>query len=155
MRNLKTIVVAENYGNVDGASAYQSTIDQLTIGEPQLEVNQTSQIAVQIWEKACDDSVNLKQELPIHQVFDLMILVSQTLLHFKEAYRQPLLYDPEQTVLDKVGLQGDFLPISINFENPNLNQAIQLFANNLSDLDELLSERQNILRRILAEVEQF
>lgn len=54
-----------------------------------LEENKEMQIAAQIWKNVKDGELILAQELPIHQIFDLMIFLSRTLLYFKEAYRLP------------------------------------------------------------------
>ena len=70
------------------------------------EENKKMQIAAQIWKNDKDGELILAQELPIHQIFDLMIFLSRTLLYFKEAYRLPLLYDPEKPTVERVGVQG-------------------------------------------------
>jgi len=88
--NEKVVMVAKGYDRIDGRNAYQSDIKRLTLGTPMLEENKKMQIAAQIWKNDKDGELILAQELPIHQVFDLMIFLSRTLLYFKEAYRLPL-----------------------------------------------------------------
>ena len=153
--NEKTVIVSNGYDRVDGRNAYQSDIKRLTLGEPILEENKKMQIAAQIWKAGKDGELELAQELPIHQVFDLMILLSRTLLHFKEAYRLPLLYDPENPTIERVGVQGGVLPVEVCTDNKNINEDIKAFAQSLNDLGEIIGERQRVLTRILEELECY
>ena len=97
--NERIVVTAQGYDRVDGRNAYRSGIKRLTLGAPTLEQNQAMKIAAQIWTALEDGTLEMSAELPIHQVFDLMIMLSRTLLYFKEAYRLPLLYDPDNPPL--------------------------------------------------------
>lgn len=153
--NEKIVVSAEGYDRVDGRNAYRSHIKQITLGAPALKENQAMQIAAQLWTAQEDGTLKMSAELPIHQVFDLMIVLSRTLLYFKEAYRLPLLYDPDNPTIERIGLQGEALPVSICTENPNINKDIQDFSQELSDLGELTGERLRTLTRILKELECY
>ncbi len=153
--NEKIVMVSNCYDRVDGRNAYQSDIKRLTLGAPMLEENKKMQIAAQIWKNDKDGRLILAQELPVHQVFDLIIFLSRTLLYFKEAYRLPLLYDPEKPTVERIGVQGDALPVEICVDNPNINEDIKAFANSLNDLGELIGERQRVLGRILDELELY
>lgn len=93
--NEHVIITANGYDRVDGRNAHHSDIKRLTLGAPTLEENQAMKIAAQLWTAREDGTLEMSAELPIHQVFDLMIVLSRTLLYFKEAYRLPLLYDPD------------------------------------------------------------
>lgn len=153
--NENTVMVSKGYGRIDGRNAYKSDINQLTLGIPILEENMKMQIAAQIWKLDKDDKMILEHELPIHQVFDLIIFLSRTLLYFKDAYRLPLLYDPEKPTVDRIGVQGGILPVEVCVENKNINDDIKSFAQNLNDLGELIGERQRVLTRILEELECY
>jgi len=153
--NEKIVVTANGYDRVDGRNAYRSNIKRLTLGAPTLEQNQTMKIAAQIWTALEDGTLEMSAELPIHQVFDLMIMLSRTLLYFKEAYRLPLLYDPGNPTIERIGLQGEALPVTICADNPNINKDIQDFSQALSDLGELTGERLRTLTRILEELECY
>ncbi len=153
--NERIVVTAQGYDRVDGRNAYRSSIKRLTLGAPTLEQNRTMKIAAQIWTALEDGTLEMSAELPIHQVFDLMIMLSRTLLHFKEAYRLPLLYDPDNPTIERIGLQGEALPVSICTDNPNINKDIQDFSQALSDLGELTGERLRTLTRILEELEYY
>ena len=153
--NEKVVMVSKGYERIDGRNAYQSGIKRLTLGAPMLEENKKMQIAAQIWKNDKDGELILAQELPIHQIFDLMIFLSRTLLYFKDAYRLPLLYDPEKPLVERVGLQGDVLPIEVCVDNQNINEDIKAFAQSLNDLGELIGERKRVLNRILEELELY
>lgn len=153
--NEKIVVAANGYDRLDGRNAYRSDIKRITLGAPALKGNQAMQIAAQLWTAQEDGTLKMSAELPIHQVFDLMIVLSRTLLYFKEAYRLPLLYDPDNPTIERIGLQGEALPVSICTENPNINKDIQNFSQALNDLGELTGERLRTLTRILKELECY
>ena len=153
--NEKVVMVSNDYDRIDGRNAYQSDIKRLTLGAPMLEENKKMQIAAQIWKNDKDGELILAQELPIHQIFDLMIFLSRTLLYYKEAYRIPLLYDPEKPTVERVGVQGGVLPVEVCVDNQNINEDIKAFAQSLNDLGEIIGERQRVLSRILEELECY
>ena len=153
--NEKIVVAATNYDRLDGRNAYYSDLKRMTLGAPALKENQAMQIAAQLWTAQEDGTLKMSAELPIHQVFDLMIVLSRSLLYFKEAYRLPLLYDPDNPTIERIGLQGEALPVTICTENPNINKDIQDFSQALNDLGELTGERLRTLTRILKELECY
>ncbi|QOV20674.1 hypothetical protein INP51_07015 [Blautia liquoris] len=153
--NEKAVIVSKDYDRIDGRNADQSDIKRLTLGVPMLEENKKMQIAAQIWKSDEEGKMILAQELPIHQIFDLMICLSRTLLYFKEAYRMPLLYDPEKPGVDRIGVQGGVLPVEVCVDNQNINEDIKTFAQSLNDLGELIGERERVLDRILEELELY
>ncbi|MCM3478707.1 MULTISPECIES: DUF6530 family protein [Bacillaceae] len=153
--NEKVVMVSNDYDRIDGRNTYQSDIKRLTLGAPMLEENKKMQIAAQIWKNDKDGELILAQELPIHQIFDLMIFLSRTLLYFKEAYRLPLLYDPEKPTVERVGVQGGVLPVEVCVDNQNINEDIKAFAQSLNDLGEIIGERRRVLSRILEELECY
>jgi len=151
--NKKIVMTADGYDRIDGRNAYQSDIKRLTLGAPVLEKNKKMQIAAQIWRENTKGQLEMDMELPIHQVFDLMIFLSRVLLYFREAYRLPLLYDPENPTAERVGIQGDVMPVAVCTENPNINEDIRAFSQALNDLGEINGERLRVLTRILEEME--
>lgn len=153
--NEKIVVAANGYDRLDGRNAYYSDLKRMTLGAPALKENQAMQIAAQLWTAQEDGTLKMSAELPIHQVFDLMIVLSRSLLYFKEAYRLPLLYDPDNPTIERIGLQGEALPVTICTENPNINKDIQDFSQALNDLGELTGERFRTLSRIVEELECY
>lgn len=153
--NEKIVLTAQGYDRVDGRNAYQSTVKKLTLGTPVNEENKKMQIAAQLWKENKDGELEISMEIPIHQIFDLMIFLSRTLLYFKEAYRFPLLYNPDNPTVERIGVQGGVLPVEICVDNPNINEDIQTFSQSLSDLGELTGERLRTLTHIIEELELY
>lgn len=153
--NEKIVMMSKNYDLIDGKNAYNSDIKRLTLGEPILEENKKMQIAAQIWKLDKDSKLILAQEVPVHQIFDLIIFLASTLLYFKEAYRFPLLYNPEKPTVERVGVQGGVLSVEICIDNKNINEDIKTFAQSLNDLGELIGERRRVLSLILEELECY
>lgn len=151
--NKDIVMIANQYDRIDGKNAYKSDIKRLTLGTPTLEINKNMKIAAQIWKETANGELEISTELPIHQVLDLMIFLSRALLYFREAYRLPLLYDPAKPTVERIGIQGGVLPVSVCIENPNINEDIQKFSQALNDLGELTGERLRVLSRILEEME--
>ena len=151
--NEKIVLTAKGYDRVDGRNAYQSAVKKLTLGAPVNEENKKMQIAAQLWKENKDGELEISMELPIHQIFDLMIFLSRTLLYFKEAYRFPLLYNPDNPTVERIGVQGGVLPVEICVDNPNINEDIQTFSQSLNDLGELTGERLRTLTHIIEELE--
>ncbi|PLX33460.1 MAG: hypothetical protein C0604_03480, partial [Clostridiales bacterium] len=91
-------------------------------------------------------------EMPLHRALDLAILICRSKLHFREAYRYDKLYDENNPVIDRVGLQGDAMTVSICTDNEKIDEDIQLFRQALSEDDEILAERMKTLSGILREM---
>lgn len=153
--NEKIVIAADGYDHIDGRNAYHSAIKRLTLGAPTIEANKNMLIAAQVWKQREDGALEISCELPIHQVLDLTIFLSRTLLYFKEAYRMPLLYDPDSPIVERVGIQGDAMTVSVCTDNPRLNDDILEFSQLISDLGELTGERLRTLTRILNELECY
>ncbi len=153
--NEKIVITADGYDRIDGRNAYHSEIKRLTLGEPVLKENRNMQIAAQLWKESKDGILEVHTELPIHQVFDLMIFLGRTLLYFKEAYRMPLLFNPENPTVERMGIQGGVLPVAVCTENPNIKSDIKEFSQALNDLGELTGERLRTLTRIVEELETY
>ena len=153
--NEKTVLLVKDYDRVDGRNAYQSALKKITLGVPRWDENKNMQIAAQFWKEGKSGELEISMELPVHQIFDLMIFLSRTLLYFKEAYRFPLLYNPENPVVERIGVQGGVLPVEICVENPDIDKDIQTFVRTLNDLGELTGERLRTLTRIIEELEMY
>jgi hypothetical protein len=148
----KPVIVSENYENVDGRRAYNSDTKGLSLGLAQWNDRGKVEISAKVWRYTGEKWSRQSEELPLHRVIDLAILVCRAKQHFKDAYRYKKLYDPENTQLDRIGLQGDAMTVSVCKENPLIDEDIKLFADVLSADDELIGERLATLSRILKEL---
>ena len=149
----KPVIVAENYDSIDGRGAYHSDAKGLSLGLAQWNDRGKVDISAKVWRHTGEKWSRQSEELPIHRVIDLAILICRAKLHFREAYRYPKMYDPEQPVLDRIGLQGDAMTVSVCTDNPMIDQDIQLFSQAMSDTDEFLSERLRVLSSLLKEMQ--
>lgn len=148
----KTILIADNYKKADGRNAFNSNINKLSLGYKENSETMKRDITANIWESYGENNSNIKSELEFHQLLDLSILALEGLLHFREAYRFPKLYDPDNVTIDKVAVQGVNIPVSICMENENIDEDIVKFNQILSDNDELIGERIRIISRLLKEM---
>ena len=153
--NENIVMVADGYDHIDGGNAYRSAVKRLTLGAPLLEENKAMPIAAQLWKEQADGTLAVSCKLPVHQVLDLMLFFSRTLLYFKEAYRLPDLYDAKNPVVERIGLQGDAMNVSVCLDNPQIKQDMVAFSQSLSDLGELTGERLRTLTRLLEELEMY
>ncbi|KAF5035534.1 hypothetical protein SDC9_118536 [bioreactor metagenome] len=148
----KPVIVSENYENVDGRYAYNSDAKGLSLGLAQWNDRGKVDISAKVWRYTGEKWSRQSEELPLHRVLDLAILVCRTQLHFREAYRYEKLYDPEHPVIDRVGLQGDAMTVEVCTDNEKINEDIKLFNQALSDDGEIIGERLRTLSSILKEM---
>ncbi|NLM39823.1 MAG: hypothetical protein GX205_07175 [Firmicutes bacterium] len=148
----KPVMVVENYENVDGRQAYSSDAKGLSLGLAQWNERGRVDVSAKVWRHTGEKWSRQSEELPLHRVLDLAILVSRALYYFQDAYRYEKLYDEQNPVVDRVGLQGDAMTIEICTENEKIVEDLQLFQEALSKDGELIGERLRVLARILKEM---
>lgn len=148
----KPVIISENYENVDGRYAYNSDAKGLSLGLAQWNDRGKVDISAKVWRYTGEKWSRQSEELPLHRVLDLAILVCRAKLHFREAYRYEKLYDTENPIIDRVGLQGDAMTVAVCTDNERLDEDIKLFRQALSNDDELIGERLSTLSRILKEM---
>ncbi|HHT35839.1 MAG TPA: hypothetical protein GX019_01550 [Firmicutes bacterium] len=149
----KPVIVSENYEKVDGRSAYISDAKGLSLGLAQWNDRGKVDISAKVWRYTGEKWSRQSEEMPLHRVLDLAILICRAQQYFREnAYRFPKLYDDNQPTIDRIGLQGDAMTVAVCTDNEKLDEDIQLFHQALSSDDELISERLRVLARILKEM---
>lgn len=148
-----SVIKSERYDMVDGRNAYSSSIKKITIGKPFFDDNKSMEVAAQIWREDEVGNLVVYYEVPIHQIFDLMIILSRTILHFKEAYRFEKLYD--DSVIDRIGVQGGAINLEIDEDNENLDVEIRELSQSLNNLGEITGERLRVLSRLIEELGMY
>ena len=148
----KPVIVAEDYAHIDGRTAYHTDAQGLSLGLAQWNDRGRVDISAKVWRHTGEKWSRQSEELPLHRVLDLAILVCRAAQHFREAYRYPKLDDPNAPTIDRIGLQGDAMTVEVCTTNPKIDEDIQLFAQALSQDDELLGERFRTLARVLGEM---
>lgn len=148
----KPVIVSEDYSNVDGRQAYESDAKGLSLGLAQWNERGKVDISAKVWRHTGERWSRQSEELPLHRVLDLAILICRSKLHFDEAYRFEHLYDTANPVIDRIGLQGDAMTVAVCTENEMINEDIKLFRQALADDGELIGERLRILSQVLKEL---
>lgn len=148
----KPVIVVENYENVDGRNAYNSDAKGLSLGLAQWNDRGKVDISAKVWRHSGERWSRQSEELPLHRVLDLALLVCQARLYFREAYRYEKLYDPQQTTVARVPIQGDAMTVKICTDNPMIDEDIKLLQDCISRDDELIGERLRVLARLLREM---
>lgn len=148
----KPVIVSENYANVDGRYANDTDTQGLSLGLAQWNDRGKVDISAKVWRHTGDKWSRQSEELPLHRVLDLAILLTRTMEHFREAYRYKDLYDPENPVIDRIGLQGDAMTVEVCTDNERIKEDIRLFSQALNDDGELIGERLRTLSAILKEM---
>jgi hypothetical protein len=148
----KPVIVSENYENVDGRYAYNTDAKGLSLGLAQWNDRGKVDVSAKVWRYTGEKWSRQSEELPLHRVLDLAILVCRAQLHFREAYRFEKLYDTENPVIDRVGLQGDAMTVGVCTDNEKIDEDIKLFSQALSNDGELIGERLSTLSRLLKEM---
>ena len=148
----KPVIVSENYENIDGRSAYHTDAKGLSLGLAQWNDRGKVDISANVWRYTGEKWSRQSEELPLHRVLDLAILVCRAQLYFRDAYRFPKLYNEEDPQIDRVGLQGDAMTVAVCTANSRIDEDIQLFRDALAADDEMLGERFRVLASILKEM---
>ncbi len=148
----KPVIVSENYEQVDGRSAGESDAKGLSLGLAQWNDRGKVDISAKVWRYTGEKWSRQSEELPLHRVLDLSILICRTLEHFREAYKYDELYDESNPVIDRIGLQGDAMTVEVCTNNEKIKEDIKLFNQALSDDGELIGERLRTLSQILKEM---
>ncbi len=148
----KPVIVSEAYDKVDGRFAGSSDAKGLSLGLAQWNDRGTLDISAKVWRHTGAKWSRQSEELPLHRVLDLAILVCRTRQYFADAYRLQGLHDPAHPAIDRVPLQGGALDVSIAVDNERIDQDLKLFQQALSQDDELIGERLRRLATILREL---
>jgi hypothetical protein len=148
----KPVIVSENYERINGRYGENSDAKGLSLGLAQWNDRGKVDISAKVWRYTGEKWSRQSEELPLYRVLDLAILISRSISHFREAYRYEHLYDPNNPVIDRIGLQGDAMTVAVCTDNERINEDMKLFSQALSEDDELLGERLRTLSRILKEM---
>lgn len=149
----KPVITVEDYENIDGRTAYKTDAKGLSLGLAQWNDRGKVDISAKVWRYTGEKWSRQSEELPLHRVMDLAILICKTMKYFREeSYKHKKLYDETNNTLERVGLQGDAMTVSVCTENPMIDEDIKMFLNALNEDGELMGERLSTLSRVLKEM---
>jgi len=149
----KPVVVSEEYDLIDGRFAGKTDAKGLSLGLAQWNERGKVDISAKIWRHTGEKWSRQSEELPLHRVLDLAILICRAKLHFRERYRETKEDYPAYPLLDRIGLQGGAMNVAICEENDHIAGDMELFDDCLHKDDELLSERLRILSGLVKELD--
>jgi len=138
----KPVLAAEDYPAID---AQASDAQGLSLGLAQWNDRGKIDISAKVWRHTGEKWSRQSEELPLSRVLDLAILACAGINYFQDAHRFPGLYDPENPVVERIGLQGDAMTVRVCTDNPMLPEDIRLFEAALSREGERLGERLRVL----------
>lgn len=141
----KPVIAAQDYDRVDGREAYDSEAKGLSIGLAQWNDRGSVDISAKIWRHTGGKWSRQSEEMPLHRVLDLAILIARTKRYYSEMERA-------EEVIDRIPLQGDAMTVSLCRDNPMFDTDERLLRDALGRDDEMISERLRTLRRILEEL---
>lgn len=147
----KPVVCVEEYAKIDGKYAENTDAQGLSLGLAQWNDRGNVDISAKIWRHSGEKWSRQSEEMPMHRVLDLAIMICKTYAYFKDAYRTPGLFDSSKPVIDAIELQGAKSTLNICTDNPMIEGDIQLFAQALNEEGERLGERFRALSVALKE----
>ena len=107
------VIVSEDYDKIDGRHAGASDAKGLSVGLAQWNDRGKVDVSAKIWRYTGEKWSRQSEEMPLHRVLDLALLICRTKAYFQEAYRYPKLYDASHATIDRLALQGGALDVSV------------------------------------------
>lgn len=150
----KPVIVSEDYDKIDGRSANDSDAKGLSLGLAQWNDRGNLEISAKVWRHTGDKWSRQSEEMPLHRSLDLAILICQSKIFFKERYHKNEKDYPTYPLLERIGLQGGAMNVAICEENEHIQKDLDLFEACLQKDDEVISERLNVLYRLITELKQ-
>lgn len=149
----KPVIISEDYDKIDGRFSGNSEAKGLTLGLAQWNDRGRVDVSAKVWKHTGGKWSNTSEELPLHRVIDLAILICRAKQYFRDdAYKHKKRYDETNPRIDRIALQGDAMNITVCTDNGMIDEDINLFMDALARDDEMLSERLHRLSAILKEI---
>jgi len=149
----KPVIVSEDYDRIDGRKAHNSEAKGLSLGLAQWNERGAVDISAKIWRHTGGKWSRQSEEIPLHRVLDLAIMIVKTRKVFLERYHKNEKDYPNYPLLDRIGLQGDAMNVSVCLDNEHIEGDLDLFEATLAKDDEIISERLRVLSGLLKELE--
>lgn len=148
----KPVFEVEDYDTVDGKYAYDSDAKGLSLGLAQWNERGRLDISAKVWRHSGNRWSRQSEELPMHRVLDLAILICKGYGFFQQIRSTGSPISLNNPGLGSLELQEGKANISICTDNPLIKEDIQLFAKALMEEDDRLNERFKVLSGLLREI---
>jgi hypothetical protein len=150
----KPVIISEDYDLIDGRNANDTDVKGLSLGLAQWNDRGNLDISAKIWRHTGEKWSRQSEEMPLHRVLDLAILICKARKFFMERYKKNEKDYPAYPLLDRIGLQGGAMNVSICKDNEQIENDINLFDDTLHKDDEIISERLNVLYGLIKEIKE-
>jgi len=148
----KPVIVSEEYDRIDGRKANNSDAKGLSLGLAQWNERGKVDISAKVWRHTGGKWSRQSEELPLHRVLDLAILIAKSRKIMLERYHKNEKDYPKYPTLDRIGLQGDAMNVQVCTDNEFIEEDLDLFEATLAKDDEIISERLNVLGSLIKEL---
>ena len=149
----KPVIVSEDYDRIDGRYSPNTDAKGLSLGLAQWNDRGRVDISAKVWRHTGEKWSRQSEEMPLHRVLDLAILICRAKLYFAQHYYKSDSDYPRFPTIERIGLQGDAMNVSICVDNHNINEDLKLFDGCLHQDDEIISERLQALSSLLRQLE--
>lgn len=148
----KPVIVSEDYDRIDGRKANNSDAQGLSLGLAQWNERGKVDISAKVWRHTGGKWSRQSEELPLHRVLDLAILIAKSRKIMLERYHKNEKDYPNYPTLDRIGLQGDAMNVQVCTDNEYIEDDLDLFEATLAKDDEIISERLSVLGSLIKEL---
>ncbi len=150
----RPILALEDYESSDGHKAGNSEAKGLSIGLAQWNEKGHSEVSAKIWRYTGTKWSRQSEEMPLHRILDLTILIARARLLFKRYHPTDLDQKPGFPLIDNINLQGLDLPVSACTESETFKEDVEPFEKALNEEEIILRHRFAILTGILSETDK-
>jgi hypothetical protein len=144
----KPVIVSEGYDKIDGRNS-RSEAKGLSLGLAQWNERGKVDISAKIWRHTGGKWSRQSEEMPLHRVLDLAILICRSRLYFLERYKKE---KSDYDLPERIGLQGGAMNVAVCEQNEHIETDMDLFEQALRNDDEILSERFSVLHGLLEQI---
>jgi hypothetical protein len=149
----KPVIVVNNYSEIDGRYSSDTDAKGLSLGIAQWgDRKRYPDISAKVWRYTGEKWSRQSEELPLHRVLDLAILICRSKQFFAERYLKSTEEHLKEETFDTIPLQGAAMRIGLCGSNNHIKDDLEIFDTQLRRDDELLSERLRRLGGILKEL---
>ena len=145
----KPVFVIDDYEKVDGLYAGNTDAKGISLGLAQWNERGRMDISAKIWRYTGEKWSRQSEEMPLHRVLDTALLIVAAKKHFHDAYRYPKYYNEDNTVIERIPMQGRGMTAQVCTDNPMIDTDMALFADAIAKNDEIISERLHRLADML------
>ena len=149
----KPVISSEEYDKIDGRFSENTDAKGLSLGLAQWNDRGNVDISAKIWRHTEKKWSRQSEEMPLHRVLDLAILICRTKLYFNEKYYKKDEENRKYPMIDRIGLQGGAMNVAVCVDNPDIETDMALFDGCLHKDDEIIGERLRVIYNLLKQLE--